>query len=176
MFLFSHKKETRVWVFKSLFIALMPVVFATCGSSGGSKGGGGVVTTVFSLPYAMYGHRATLLGNEDDILLTGGFNSSDNPSAQAAIYDSVTGRFHYPLSDLNEKRANHEATRLTKGGNGAPRDTVLVTGGQGLSFITNDAEYYDEILDDFRTTSSSMIDDRKRQTSTEIDCNCSVDG
>ena len=175
MFLLSREK--RFLVLKSAFVVLTLIIFANCGGSGGGHGGGGgVVTTVFSLPYAMYGHRATLLGNEDDILLTGGFNSSDNPSAQAVIYDSVTGLFHHPFSDLNERRSNHEATRLTKGGTRAPRDTVLITGGEGLSFITNDAEYYDEILDDFVTTQSSMIDDRKRHSSTEIDCNCSLDG
>ena len=148
----------------------------TSGGGGGSSGGGTVVTNVFTLPYAMYGHEATLLYGGDKILLTGGFNSSDNPSDQATVYNSYTETFLNPISNLNERRSNHKSTYLSKGGNRAPQDSVLITGGEGLSFITNDAEYYDDVLDNFVTTSSSMIDDRKRHSATEIKCNCSLDG
>ena len=190
----------RVKVFKVFSLISLLVLFANCngggggggsggsyygggGSSGGgtsggggSGGGGTIVTDVFTLPYAMYGHEATLLYGGDKILLTGGFNSSDNPSDQAIVYNSLTETFLNPLSNLNERRSNHKATRLMKGGNRAPQDSVLVTGGENLSFITSDAEYYDDILDNFVTTQSSMIDDRKRHSSTEIKCNCALDG
>src|SRR3989338_6530084 len=190
----------RVKVFKVFSLISLLVLFANCngggggggsggsyygggGSSGGgtsggggSGGGGTIVTDVFTLPYAMYGHEATLLYGGDKILLTGGFNSSDNPSDQAIVYNSYTETFLNPISNLNERRSNHKSTYLSKGGNRAPQDSVLITGGEGLSFITNDAEYYDDVLDNFVTTSSSMIDDRKRHSATEIKCNCSLDG
>ena len=168
----------RVKFFKVFSLLALLIFFASCDSGGGSSGGGGtVVTNVFTLPYAMYGHEATLLYGGDKILLTGGFNSSDNPSDQAVVYNSYTDTFLNPISNLNERRSNHKATYLSKGGNRAPQDSVLITGGQGLSFITNDAEYYDDVLDNFVTTQSSMIDDRKRHSATEIRCSgCSLDG
>ncbi|MBI2608692.1 MAG: hypothetical protein HYW47_03720 [Deltaproteobacteria bacterium] len=166
-------------VFKVLFVTVVAIVFANCaGGGGGRRGNPPPVTTIFSMPHAMYGHQATLLHNEDDVLLTGGFNIAGEPSTRALIYDSFARRFLSlsPLNSMHERRAGHQATYLNLGGTQAPLGSVLITGGENLSFVQADTESYDPILDDF-LTQGLMINDRRNHTATELDCaGCSVDG
>ena len=86
-----------------------------------------------SLNTARWQHTATLLNN-GQVLVAGGFESSDNASASAEFYNPATGTWT-ATGSLNTARYEHTATLL-------PNGQVLVAGGQGNSGHLTSAELY----------------------------------
>jgi hypothetical protein len=88
-----------------------------------------------SLSTARAEHAATLLPN-GLVLVAGGFDSSNNLTASAELYDSSSGTWSL-TGDLNIARYLHTATLL-------PNGMVLVAGGRDSSVIASaSAELYD---------------------------------
>src|SRR5438477_1787504 len=93
----------------------------------------GTWTATGSMSVARFLHVATPL-NDGKILVTGGVDTSGNPTASAELYDPTTGTWTATASMTSRRRA-HTATLL-------PDGKVLVTGGQNTN-ATSSAELYD---------------------------------
>ncbi len=99
-----------------------------------------------SLNTAREDHTATLLNN-GKVLIAGGFDSTNNATASAELYDPAVGTFA-PTGSLNTAREYHTATLLNNG-------TVLIAGGfDSTNNATASAELYDPAVGTFAPTGS----------------------
>jgi len=102
-----------------------------------------------SLNTARENHSATLLNN-GKVLVVGGFDSTNNASASAELYDPVAATFA-PTGSLNTAREYHTATLLNNG-------KVLIVGGfDSTNNPTASAELYDPVAGTFSPTGSLNI-------------------
>ena len=117
----------------------------------------GMWTATGSMAFKRFGHTATLLPN-GQVLVAGGYNSTNGYLARAELYDPATGVWT-ATGSMALKRQNHTATLL-------PNGQVLVSG--GFNSATGDlasAELYDPATGVW-TATGSMANARELHTAT----------
>jgi hypothetical protein len=82
--------------------------------------GVGRLHEIASMHLARAAHTATTLPG-GDVLIVGGFPGAESETAQAEVFDSLTGNF-IPMAQPHDRRHSHAATQLLDG-------RVLITGG-----------------------------------------------
>ncbi len=115
-----------------------------------------------SMPTALSGYTATLLGN-GKVLVAGGFIQGTGTLATAELYDPATGTFT-ATGSMGTARSGHTATLLKDG-------TVLVAGGTDSNVEFATAESYDPTTGEFTPTAGSMGTARAGQTATLLNDN-----
>lgn len=166
-------------LFSVIGLLTVAVALTHCGG-GGDSGGGGVGVTVVRhstvyVPYQNYGQQSTKLQN-GNVLVTGGFNSSNNPTDRAYIYNVNSSTFSEAdtLKSLNyhvlfEPRALHaQALVAGSGGAYAGQGSVLIVGGITTGGLSGTAEVYDPVFGSV-TRVGNLNYHRKNHTVTEID-------
>jgi len=113
--------------------------------------------TLGSLAIARQWHTASLLTG-DNVLVTGGLDSTGKTIAAAELFDPTTQSFTPAKGNMGTARAFHTATVLKDG-------TVLVIGGEDGTAALASAEVYDPVAGTFSPT-GSMATARQAHTAT----------
>jgi hypothetical protein len=109
----------------------------------------GVFKPTGSMMRARMEHRSIQLYN-GKVLITGGFDSSGNPTATAEIYNPANGTFEYTTRDMAAPRAAHQMNTVGDG-------KILITGGLGAGGVAlSSCELFDPATETFLPAGSLL--------------------
>ena len=101
-------------------------------------------TATTALTESRAGHTATLVDDVGHVLVVGGFgrDQAGNVTVRGSVEVITPVQAGVKIAELQEPRYFHTATRVTAGPATAPRDSLLLVGGESVDAVRGTAELY----------------------------------